>query len=370
MDEVEDMEALRAMLESLGLLGLLTGEGGYAPILTEEEKASVFDGEPPSVEAIARRLSANEFEHVVVVVGAGLSVSAGVPDFRSPSGLYAALAESGQDLPEPEAVFDIEFFRANPTPFFALARALMPPDSDPAGEEEEGGPSPTRAHYFLKLLETMGVLQRVYSQNIDGLELSAGLDPELLIQVHGSFHTATCTLCGKTFEDEAMGRVKETIMEGSIPVCTAEDCLGVVKPDIVFFGESLPEVFFEMSPHDMEAADLVIVMGTSLTVAPVSSLPSRVPPTIPRLLINREVVGDFQTGQDNYRDVCALGDLDDVVGELVALVGEPWESEFADLVANVRDRVCESDVRSVAQSLAATVAAVSSDPSPSPNDNH
>ncbi|KAG6963939.1 hypothetical protein JG688_00007927 [Phytophthora aleatoria] len=119
---------------------------------------------------------------IVVLAGAGISVSCGIPDFRSENGIYSRLGE--YNLPNPQCMFDIEFFRSNPRPFFAFAKELFPKSSGFTFV-----PSPS--HYFLKLLEEKGKLLRIYSQNIDMLEHAAGISHEHAVLCHGSFATAT-----------------------------------------------------------------------------------------------------------------------------------------------------------------------------------
>ena len=152
------------------------------------------------------------------------------------------------------------------------------------------------------------MLLRVYTQNIDTLERRAGLPPETIVEAHGSFATATCLECGRAYTQTwmeaalfpAAGAGNRTLYAAgdaesdnedndSVPSC--DICGGVVKPDITFFGVALPTRFLSMLPGDVAAADLLIVMGTSLKVFPVASLPAKVSPLCPRVLINREIVG-------------------------------------------------------------------------------
>ena len=110
-----------------------------------------------TLETIASNLASSKYRNVVVVSGAGMSVSAGIPDFRSPgTGLYDKLHE--YNLPYPEAIFDLDFFRSNPKPFATLASSIWP------GQED--GPRPTLAHSFLRVLENKGCLRRVYTQSM------------------------------------------------------------------------------------------------------------------------------------------------------------------------------------------------------------
>lgn len=178
------------------------------------------------------------FKKVVTMVGAGISTSAGIPDFRSPeSGLYSNLQK--YNLPYPEAIFEIEYFRQNPQPFFRLAKELYP-----------GNFRPTPSHYFVKLLQDKGLLLRHYSQNIDTLERIAGIDDEKLVEAHGTFYTNHCIDCNK---DYTMEWVREEILKENVPTCT--ECNGIVKPDIVFFGENLPERFHILPDQDFKIID-------------------------------------------------------------------------------------------------------------------
>lgn len=189
------------------------------------------------------------FKNIVTMVGAGISTSAGIPDFRSPSsGLYHNLA--AYNLPYPEAIFELDYFRENPQAFFRLAKELYP-----------GTFKPTPSHYFVKMLQDKGLLLRHYSQNIDTLERLAGIDHEKLVEAHGTFYTNHCLDCNKEY---SMEWVKVEIFADNVPTCTS--CNGIVKPDIVFFGENLPERFHVLPHRDFKQCDLLIIMGTSLTV--------------------------------------------------------------------------------------------------------
>ncbi|KAF8305936.1 Sir2 family transcription regulator [Clavulina sp. PMI_390] len=260
-------------------------------------------------------------KQVVVLAGAGISTSAGIPDFRSPgTGLYSNLARF--NLPYPEAVFAIDFFESNPYPFYALAKELAP-----------GLYRPTPTHSFIDLLSQKGHLLKCFTQNIDTLERRAGVPPEKIVEAHGSFATSSCIDCKKPFDDERMGRIirgEENAGKGhkarmEIPKC--DSCGGLVKPDIVFFGEGLPKNFFESLPL-IPKADLVIIMGTSLMVQPFASLATMAAPEVPVLLLNLERVGGI--GREPT-DVVHLGPCDQGVRDLCELMG--WESELEDLWA-------------------------------------
>ena len=150
---------------------------------------------------------------------------------------------------------------------------------------------------------------------------------EAIVEAHGSFATHRCIECGYEFPDD---RMKEAVLQHQVPRCVAEGCQGLVKPDIVFFGESLPEEFF-LNRTLPAAADLCIVMGTSLAVQPFASLPGFCREGTPRLLINKERVGGLGSRTD---DVLLLGDCDDGVRKLATALGWLEELEALWLQAN------------------------------------
>jgi len=275
--------------------------------------------EQPTLETVARLINCGKCQNIIVLSGAGVSCAAGIPDFRTPgTGLYDNLEKFG--LPYPEAVFDLSFYRTNPQPFVSLASELWP------GIKH----SPTISHSFVALLESKDLLRRNYTQNIDGLETLAGVSEDKLVECHGHFRTASCTECGIPYDGK---ECKAKIVNEQIaPLCYECGCL--VKPDIVFFGESLPDRFADVLTDDMNNADLLIVMGTSLNVAPVSLIPDFVGTECPRVLINRELVGNFVLpGEDDKsRDIFEKGNCDDGVLKLCKLLG--WEEELMNLHAS------------------------------------
>jgi len=208
-------------------------------------------------------------------------------------------------------VFDISYFRKNPLPFYTLAHELYP-----------GRYRPTIAHSFIKLLHDKGRLLKLFTQNIDCLEREAGVPGDMIVEAHGSFATQRCIDCKREYPDDLM---KKVIMAKQVPRCLRETCSGFVKPDIVFFGEALPEAFHRNRSLPAEA-DLAIVMGTSLTVQPFASLPSFVREDTPRILINLERVGGLGGRAD---DVLLLGECDTGVRKLADALG--WLDELESL---------------------------------------
>ncbi|KAI4469037.1 histone deacetylase sir2 family member [Holotrichia oblita] len=184
-----------------------------------------------------------------------------------------------------------------------------------------------------------GMLLRHYTQNIDTLERVAGVPDEKLVEAHGTFNQGHCLTCRKAYSQDWM---KDQIFSNHIPpIC--EVCPGVVKPDIVFFGENLPEKFHKSITTDFSKCELLIIMGSSLTVQPA-------PDSCPRLLINREKAGHhsglslfgygggFEFDHDrNTRDVCWLGDCDDGCLALADKLG--WGDELKELCKKEHERI-------------------------------
>ena len=214
-------------------------------------------------------IKSKKYKRIMFLTGAGISVSAGIPDFRSPgTGLYSKLQE--YNLPYPEAVFELNYFKKNPQAFYTLSKGFL-----------TAKVHPTTSHFFQKMFENLGVLLQSFTQNIDSLELEAGLSLNKLCQAHGHLRTCHCVKCHKENDPKIMMKSIET---ETILKC---ECGGLVKPDIIFFGENLPLDFFEKS-NLLDQADLVIVMGTSLKVFPFAHLITLIPKTVPIVLINRE----------------------------------------------------------------------------------
>ncbi|KAH8832846.1 SIR2-domain-containing protein [Flagelloscypha sp. PMI_526] len=228
----------------------------------------------------------NNSQKIIILTGAGISVSCGIPDFRSQNGIYASLSQNE------DYEFDIEFFRAAPK-------------------------------------------GKNYTQNIDTLEHAAGV--RRVLNCHGSFATARCLQCRRQVPGSD---IEGSIMSQQVPLCTvcpqqpplpikprrkgkrAEDDddddepdlpefpPSIMKPDITFFGEKLDDAFDKAFAEDREQADLLLIIGTSLKVAPVADLPVYLPHSIPQILINKTPVKHINP------DLILLGNADDIVGHL------------------------------------------------------
>uniref|UniRef100_A0A2R8PI49 NAD-dependent protein deacetylase n=1 Tax=Callithrix jacchus TaxID=9483 RepID=A0A2R8PI49_CALJA len=267
-----------------------------------------------TLEGVVRYMQSERCRRVICLVGAGISTSAGIPDFRSPStGLYDNLEK--YHLPYPEAIFEISYFKKHPEPFFTLAKELYPRQF-----------KPTICHYFIRLLKDKGLLLRCYTQNIDTLERIAGLEQEDLVEAHGTFYTSHCVSpsCRREY---TLSWMKGKIFSEVTPKC--EGCQSVVKPDIIFFGESLPARFFSCMQAKLHLKKKRKSLCSQL------SLPYPTPPARwqldPFLGMMMGVGGgmDFDS-KKAYRDVAWLGDCEQGCLTLAELLG--WKKELEDLV--------------------------------------
>ena len=182
-----------------------------------------------------------------VISGAGLSTAAGIPDFRGPGGIY-----SRADV-DPERLFDIDAFYHDPSYYYRFHRECV---------DMLKNVSPTFTHRFLAQLESRGRLNGIVTQNFDGLHEAAG--SRNVYQIHGTIRHAHCLKCGKSWSYDD---VAQLLTDSSVPRC---QCGGVIKPDIVFFGEN---VKYLDECQRLCRADLLFVLGSSLNVTPAALLP-------------------------------------------------------------------------------------------------
>jgi NAD-dependent deacetylase len=192
---------------------------------------------------------------VTALSGAGISTAAGIPDFRGPRGLYVTRRY------DPEKVFDIRWFRRDHGYFYEFAHDFVTMMETVR---------PTFTHFFLARLEAAGTLSGVITQNIDMLHQSAG--SRTVVELHGSYGSATCCGCGRAFDALSNAWwVDEMRSSPCPPVVLCPACKGVLKPDVVFFGEAVKG--YDEAEHMIAESDLLLVLGSSLTVTPASLLP-------------------------------------------------------------------------------------------------
>ena len=227
---------------------------------------------------------------VVALTGAGISVPSGIPDFRTPGrGLWTKV--------DPMKVAHIDAFRRDPVRFWEYYR----PRFQTLGDKQPNG-----AHRALAELETRGHLDGLITQNIDRLHRAAG--SERVVEVHGTIETSSCTCCEASYRLED---VEGLFVDG---VAECRMCCGLVKPDVVLFGEMLPVEAMEEAQALAEGADLMLCVGSSLEVYPVAGLPQVTLESGGRLAI----VTQSATPYDREAEVRLGGD---VVDELRAVVG-------------------------------------------------
>jgi NAD-dependent deacetylase len=195
-----------------------------------------------SVELLAELITSRQ--PTVVLTGAGVSTESGIPDFRSPTGIWADL--------DPMDYASLDAFRADPERVWGFYSKRI---------ELLTGAQPNEAHHALAELEHGGYVEAIVTQNIDLLHTRAG--SEEVVEVHGSIRTASCPACGASYPLE----------ESLLPLPRCAECRAVLKPDVVFFGELLPRAAIDRAYELARSAALMLVVGSALEVYPVADLP-------------------------------------------------------------------------------------------------
>ncbi len=223
-------------------------------------------------------------DNIVFFGGAGVSTESGIPDFRSADGLYSQKYKY-----PPEQILSGSFLKSNPEQFYEFYHdKLVLHDV-----------KPNRAHYRLAELESQKKLKAVITQNIDGLHQLAG--SKKVLELHGTIHRFYCSSCGKEYPAE------EANSCAGVPRCA---CGGVVRPDVVLYGEQLNDDVLAESVRLIAAADLLIVGGTSLNVYPAAGL-IRYCKSDWLVLINKD---------PTPYDSCASLVINDKIGDVMAQV--------------------------------------------------
>jgi NAD-dependent deacetylase len=211
-------------------------------------------------------------QRLVALTGAGISTAAGVPDFRGPQGLYVTGAY------DPQATFEIAGFLHDPAPFYAFTRDVL-------GLVEDL--QPTFTHRLLASLERDGRLRSVITQNVDPLHQRAG--SRNVIAIHGGYWTSHCLHCRDRVSLDDLLRLLDRM---EVPRC---GCGGVIKPDVVLFGE--PVYAMDEAIAAVAEADLLLVLGSSLTVYPAAWLPESA--SCPIVVVNSGPV-ELSPARDRY----------------------------------------------------------------------
>jgi len=244
------------------------------------------------VERLAELLG--QSRRAVALTGAGVSVPSGIPDFRTPeTGLWAKV--------DPMEVAHISVFEGDPERFWSYYRPRF---------QALGDKRPNRAHEALAELERRGLIEAVITQNIDRLHRAAG--SENVIEVHGSIETSSCMECGTAFGLDEV----DALFDGrGVAICA--ECGGAVKPDVVLFGELLPEEAMARATELAEGADLMLCVGTSLEVHPVAGLPQLTLASGGAVAI----VTKGATPYDRDSELKLEGEVDEELTALVAALG-------------------------------------------------
>lgn len=191
----------------------------------------------------------DDSNNIVVFTGAGISTESGIKDFRSENGLYSTIDKKYKL--QPEFVLSSAFLYNHKEDFFNFYKKNL----------NCLNIEPNISHKYLKKLEDIGKLKAIITQNIDGLHSKAG--NKNVYEIHGSIYKNYCIKCEKDYTAEYV------FNSNSIPLC---ECGGLIRPDVVLYGEMLPERAYNQSLLEISKADMLIVIGTSLTVQPAASM--------------------------------------------------------------------------------------------------
>lgn len=234
-------------------------------------------------------------ERLVVFTGAGVSTESGIPDYRGPNGVWAR-----QAIPHIDTIRTDEASRIEDWQF---RRRRYP---------EMLAREPNAGHLAIADLEALGYLLAIVTQNIDGLHQKAGNNPERVIELHGSTHRLRCLSCGRVWDGQDIQRRLDA--GETDPRC--EVCGGILRTGTILFGESLPQQALQTAMGVSRAADLMIVVGSSLVVNPAARLPVIARDHGARLVI----INQSTTPLDELADVRIWGGAGDALSGIVARV--------------------------------------------------
>lgn len=235
-----------------------------------------------------------EARRVVVFTGAGISTESGIPDFRGPNGTWTKV--------KPVMFQD---FVASPAARREAWRRRF------EGDATMRAAQPNRGHRAVALLVRQGKASSVITQNIDGLHQASGIPEEQVIELHGNSTYAHCLDCGTRYEIGALRAAFDA--QGDVPDCTA--CGGLVKTATISFGQSMPEEAMRRAAFETRAADLFIVLGSSLVVYPAAGFPEQAKRNGARLAI----VNNDPTPLDDIADLVVNAPIGEVMGGAVGI---------------------------------------------------
>jgi NAD-dependent deacetylase len=237
-----------------------------------------------------------EAEKILVFSGAGLSTESGIPDFRSPGGVWSKYDPSD---------FYFDKFIADQkarVKYWQMSTEFYQTMKDAA---------PNRAHMAIKALEDTGKLIAVVTQNIDRLHHKAGNSPAKIIEIHGTAFSVSCLSCGKSYDRDD---IQERISSGvKVPYC--DDCSGILKPDTISFGQAMPQDKMAQAMTHARECDLCIVLGSSLVVYPAASVPvNAVESGAKLMIINRD-----ETPLDSTAELVVHESVSQALGDMVEM---------------------------------------------------
>ena len=230
----------------------------------------------------------NNSNNIVFFGGAGVSTASGLPDFRSATGLYNKANNSNYS---PEYMLSHEFFEENPSEFMKYVRENLMVE----------GILPNDCHYALTKLEEMGKLKGIITQNIDGLHQKAG--SKNVVELHGSLEDYYCVSCHKSYDISYVNKFDDLVR--------CEDCGGIVRPDVVLYGEGLDQNNISYAINLISQADVLIIGGTSLVVYPAAGLIDFYKGN-KLVLINQEI-----TPRDSIANHVLRGDISKIMKEII-----------------------------------------------------
>jgi NAD-dependent deacetylase len=235
--------------------------------------------------------------NAIALTGAGISTESGIPDFRSPGGLWTRV-DPGE--------FSIDRFLQNPSRFWRMHLDLKS-----SGDFDLASADPNPAHYALARMEQMGILKCIITQNVDNLHQRAGSVE--VVEFHGNLLRAACMKCRSL---EPIEDVEARIESGESEAPRCRNCGGLLKPDAVFFGEAIPSRALMISQVQSQKCDVLIVVGTSLQVYPAAQIPLSVklkhPPAVV-VEVNREP----SSLHEQVTDILMIGSAGDILSRLL-----------------------------------------------------
>lgn len=232
----------------------------------------------------------SQAQHITFFGGAGVSVGSGIPDFRSKNGLYNNMPKGYRNV-KPEYMLSKSCLNENPELFFAFYKNIM----DVRGYE------PNSVHKYLAKLEANGKMEAVITQNVDLLHEAAGT--KKLFKIHGTVAQNHCSKCHKIYDKDYIFNDTNTV-----PRC---ECGGIIRPNVVLYGEQLPEDQVDGAIDALHNTDLLIVCGTSLTVQPAASFISESRASM-MVVINQQ-----STDYDCWADIVFREDMNTIFDKLL-----------------------------------------------------